>query len=197
MGMCLVIYQFEIPEPEAEDVADIGVDPHFGEGQGLPGKLQFYLFQVVGVDVYVAAGPHEIAGPVTGDLRHHQGEQGIGSYVKGHSQENVATALVELAGEFSSGNVKLEKKVAGRKVHLMKVADIPGADDMPAGIGILLQGAHHFADLVNVPAVGGFPVTPLRSVNWPQVARFIGPFIPYADSVFLQIFYVGIPFQKP
>lgn len=91
MGMCLVIYQFEIPEPEAEDVADIGVDPHFGEGQGLPGKLQFYLFQVVGVDVYVAAGPHEIAGPVTGDLRHHQGEQGIGSYVKGHSQENVAT----------------------------------------------------------------------------------------------------------
>ena len=98
MGMCLVIYQFEIPEPEAEDVADIGVDPHFGEGQGLPGKLQFYLFQVVGVDVYVAAGPHEIAGYQVADLRHHQREQRVRRDVERYAEEDVGTALVELAG---------------------------------------------------------------------------------------------------
>jgi len=48
-----------------------------------------------------------------GRLGHHQSKQSIGGNVERNTQENVATALVHLAGELAVGHIKLEQKVTG------------------------------------------------------------------------------------
>jgi hypothetical protein len=128
----LVVDQFEVPICEPEDVAHLRVEFHFREGQGLTGELQFDLLEMVGINMYVAAGPDEVSRLVPCDLGHHEGQQGIGGDVEGYSQEDVAAPLVKLAGEFTSGHIKLKEEMAWGKMHFLQVAHIPGADDMPA-----------------------------------------------------------------
>jgi hypothetical protein len=71
---------------------------HDGARARLARELQAGLFEVVGIQVAVAAGPHEFAGLQVADLRHHQREQGVGGDVERHAEEDVGAALVELAG---------------------------------------------------------------------------------------------------
>lgn len=51
--------------------------------------------------------------------------------------------------------------------------------------------------MINGGAILLGPRPPLLSVNWSQVAVFIGPFVPNRDLVFLEISNVGIAFEKP
>ena len=41
------------------------------------------------------------------------------------------------------------------------------------------------------------PRAPLVAIDMPQIAIFIGPLIPYAHSVVLQIFNIGVACQEP
>ena len=107
-----------------------------GSGARLAGQLQPRLLEVVGVEVRVAEGVHEVAGPVAADLRHHQGQQRVGGDVEGHAEEDVGAALVELAGQLAVGDVELEQAVAGRQRHAVDVGRVPGGDDVAARIRV-------------------------------------------------------------
>ena len=76
---------------------------------------------------------------------------------------------------------------------LFNIGRVPGRDDQaPAyrcgGIGLdRFDARDQVGDLVDVPAVGGLPRTPLLAVDRPQFPIGVGPFVPDRDSVFLQV----------
>src|SRR5690606_12093610 len=59
------------------------------------------LFVVVRVQVGVAQGVYEVADTQPTGLRHHVGQQGVAGDVERHPEEDVATALVQLAAELA------------------------------------------------------------------------------------------------
>ena len=68
---------------------------------------------------------------------------------------------------------------------------------MTAGIGIPSNLLDDAPELVDVPAIGRRPGTPLTTVDRAQIAFRIGPLVPDSDSVFLQIPHVGITPEEP
>ena len=88
--------------------------------------------------------------------------------------------------------------MARGQVHVGQVGHVPGAHDDAAGIGVVLDGFHGLLDLVDVPSVVIGPGPPLVAVNVPQVTGFlVGPFVPDAYSVGLQIGHVGVSLEEP
>ena len=96
--MRVVVLQFEVFKAEVEQVLHFGVELHLWQGSRLAGKLEAGLLEVVAVEVSVAEGVDEFAGREAAHLRHHHGEQGVAGDVEGYAEEDVGTALVELAG---------------------------------------------------------------------------------------------------
>ena len=41
------------------------------------------------------------------------------------------------------------------------------------------------------------PAAPLVPVNWAQVSRLIGPFVPNANAIFLEVSNVGVSLEEP
>src|SRR5689334_14631396 len=73
----------------------------------LAAQLLAHLLYVVVVDVAVAAGPDELA-HLQADLRGDEmGEQGITGEIERHTQEQIRTSLIELAGKAAAGDVEL------------------------------------------------------------------------------------------
>src|SRR3546814_7863113 len=102
------------------------IDRHGRLRQWLALKLQVGLLLVVHVEVRSAQGVHEVARREIADLRHHHGQQSVGSDVEGHAEKDVGAALVELAGEPALGDVELEQAVAGRQRHAVDLRHVPG-----------------------------------------------------------------------
>ena len=75
--------------------------------------------------------------------------------------------------------------------------DVPCADDVAAAVGIGADGVDDTGDLIDYPAVGAFPCTPLSAVNGAQLAVFGGPLVPDGDLVLVQVLDVGASLQKP
>lgn len=194
--MALVVFQLEIFVPKIKNAFYTGVQLHGGKRERLAGELEVHLLKVVVVDVHVAEGVDELAGLQGADLRHHHGEQGIGSNVEGDTQEYVGAALVKLAAEFAIGYIKLKKGMTGHQGHLRKLAYIPGADDHAAAVGITLDLVQHLADLVDGLAIG-LPASPLLAVYRSQVAVLISPFVPDAHAILLQVGGIGIAPEEP
>ena len=61
----------------------------------------------------VAASPHKIADFQSRLLRDHVREQGVGCDVEGYAEEDIGAALIELAGQFAIGHIKLENAWQG------------------------------------------------------------------------------------
>src|SRR5205085_4557127 len=97
------------------------------------------------------------------------------------AQEKVGTALIELQVEPSAGDLGLEQAVAWRERHAVDFPRIPGRDDLAPRTGVLRDQFDQVPDLVDVAAVGRFPVAPLLAVNRAEVTMLVGPFIPDAD----------------
>ena len=204
VGVGVVVFEFEVFEGEGVDVADGGVDGEGGEGAGVAGELEAGLVEMVGVEVEVAEGVDEVARFVVEGLGDHHGEEGVGGDVEGDAEEEVGAALVELAGEagalavlFGLVDVELEEEVAGREGHLVDLPDVPGGDEMAAGVGVVLEAVHEAGDLVDGRSVLGLPGAPLLSVDGAEFAMFIGPIVPDADAVFLEVGDVGVAFEEP
>ena len=87
--MRLVSHQFKILVAEAEDIFNVGIEPHLWWRQGFPFQLLVGLLQVVKVQVGVTQGVDEFARFQAGDLGHHQGEQGVGGNVEEFSDIRV------------------------------------------------------------------------------------------------------------
>ena len=152
---------------------------------------------MVGVEVRVAEGVHEVLGLQPADLRHHHRQQGVGGDVEGHAEKDICAALVELARELSVVGVELEHCVARRQRHLIDVRRIPRAHDEPPGIRIALELLDQIGDLVNDTAVGSLPRPPLLAINRPEVAVFVRPFVPNGDLVVVQVLDVRVAAQEP
>jgi hypothetical protein len=200
--MGLVAREFKILEGETVDVGDIRVDLHLRERVRLASELEFRLLKVIGVKVQVAEGVHELAGLVSANLREHHGEEGVGGDVEGDAEKEVSASLVELAAEAGRlrvgiVNVELKEKVAGWKGHLIDLGHIPGGDEVASGSGVVPEAVDEVGDLINGGAIGFGPGPPLLSVDWPEIAIFVGPFVPDGDFVFLEIGNVGVAFEEP
>ncbi len=197
MRVRVVAYQVEILVCKVENAVDIRVQLHAGQRTGFARQLEFHLLQMVGVDMGVAQRVDEIARLQPRDLRHHLQQQGVRGDVERDAQEDVGAPLVELQAQPARRHVELEEGVAGRQVHVLQVGHVPGADDDAPRIGIVADGLDRLANLVDKAAVVVGPRAPLVAVDMPQVAVGIGPLVPDADAVLLEILHIGIPAQEP
>src|SRR5690625_2339149 len=152
---------------------------------------------MVRVDMTIATSPDELAGIEARLLCEHVDEEGIGGDVKRHAEEAVGTALVQLAGELAAGHVKLKQKMARGERHLIKLANVPGADDHPSRIRVRTYSLDNRLHLVDHAAVGRFPSSPLFAVDGAEIAGLLRPVHPHCNSVHLASVDVLIAVQKP
>ena len=195
--MGVVVCEFKVFVLEAEDVFHLGVDLHLGQGAGLTGELQLHLLYVILVDVDVAEGVYKLSGLQACDLRHHHEQQGIGGDVEGYAEEGVGTALVELQAELAVGHVELEEGVAGGQVHVLEVAHVPCVDDDAPAVGVVPDGVDDLLYLVYVASLVVGPRAPLVAVDVSEVAIRVGPLVPDAHAVVLQVLDIGVAIEEP
>ena len=152
---------------------------------------------MVAVEMGIAKGVDKLAHLQAADLSDHHGKQGIAGDVKRHAEKDVGAALVELAGEFAGGNVKLKHGVAGRQRHFIDQRGIPSGNNQTTAVGVAFDLLDQIGDLVDAATIGRRPAAPLVAVNRAEFAVFVGPFVPDGYVIFVQIFDVGVAAQKP
>ena len=152
---------------------------------------------MIEVQVAVAAGPDELAGLEVALLREHVRQQRVAGDVEGHAEEDIGAALVELTGQPAVGDVELEQRMAGLRLHPLELAHVPGADDDAARIRVAAQLLERHADLIDGAPVGRQPGAPLLAVDRAQLAALIGPLVPDGDAVLAQPRDVGVAAQEP
>jgi hypothetical protein len=140
---------------------------------------------------------NEVARAEVADLRDHHGEERVGGDVEGHAEEEVRAALIELATQLAILHKKLEQRVAGRERHEVEFRRIPGRDDQTAAVGTYLDVGDDAGDLIDDGAIESAPGPPLRAIDSPEVAVFIGPLVPDRDFVFTEIADVGVTLEEP
>ena len=94
--MRIVVFECEVLIFEVEDALHVGIDAHCGQLARVAFQLFLHLLEVVGVDMRVAESMHKFSGFKSGDLCHHHEQQGVGSDVERHAEEDVGAALIEL-----------------------------------------------------------------------------------------------------
>ena len=87
--------------------------------------------------------------------------------------------------------------MARHQRHLRQFGHVPCADHQATRIGIALDLVDQPLHLVDRLAVGAFPTAPLLAVYGAQFAVLVGPLVPDADLVVLQIRDVGLALQEP
>ena len=87
--------------------------------------------------------------------------------------------------------------MARRKIHSLEVGNVPCAHNDAARVGVVLYCLNRLGNLVDEATVVVRPGTPLEAIDMSQVAILVGPLIPYSHTVFLQIFHIGVAFEKP
>ena len=62
---------------------------------------------------------------------------------------------------------------------------------------MVLDEVDNLRELVDAASAGGLPAAPLMAVHGAQVAVLVGPFVPDAHTVVVQVLDVGIPRNEP
>src|SRR3546814_16908990 len=119
---------------------------------------------MVGIEVAVAAGPHERAGFQPALVGEHVGEECVAGDVEGDAEEDVGAALVKLEVELAGRDLRLEQAMAGGEGHAVQLRRIPGGDDLAAGGGVAVDEGVEVRALVDMDAVRPLPVAPLLAV---------------------------------
>ena len=167
--MRIVVQQGDVFVAKVKQAFDARIKAERGQGSKVATQLKANLVRMIGINMGVAKAVDEVADLKTKVLRHHVQQQGIGGNVERDPQENVRGTLVELARKPAIGHVELKEGVAGRERHLVKVAGIPGRDDVPATVGVAADALEHVAELVH-RAVRAGPKAPLKAINGTQIA---------------------------
>ena len=197
MWMGIVTDEFEVLVLEVEETLHVRIDLHCGQRTRLTGELEFGLFDMIQVEVGVASGVDEVASLIARHLCHHLEQQGVRGDIKRYSEEGICTALVELERETVTRHIELEDGVTGRQGHLIHLRHIPGRDNHTTGVGVVLQLIQHVLDLVDGTSLIVRPRTPLVSIDGAEFTVLISPLVPDTHPMFLQVFHVGVTFQKP
>src|SRR3954468_19775303 len=139
----------------------------------------------------------ELAGLEPRDLRDHHGQQRIRRDVEWDAEEHVPAALVELAAEAPVRDVELEEAMARRQCHFVDLGRVPRTHNMAPGVRPRLDALDDTGDLIDRAALPVRPAPPLRAVNRPEVAVFVGPLVPNLDAAFLQPPHVRVATEEP
>ena len=151
--MRIVPDDFKIIIAKAEDVFYIRVEFQLWERTEISGQLKLQLLYVVVVDVGIPEGMYEITYLELTNLGHHMHQKCVRCDVERHAQENIRTALVQLAAELTIGHIKLEESVTRRQCHLIDKTDVPSIDDDASTVRIVFDLIDDLSDLVNMTAV--------------------------------------------
>jgi len=197
MRVRVVVGEGEIGVVEAEDVLNVGIDKHLGQGPRLAGELQFHLLEVVAVDMRVAKSMHKVAVLQATHLCYHHGKQCVRRYVERHPEENIRRTLIQLARQPTLRHVELEQDMAWRQGHFVDVRHVPRTHEQSSRVGIGLYLLYQLRDLVDAVAVGTAPRAPLLAVHGSEVAVGVGPLVPDSYAVVVQVFYIGVAFEEP
>ena len=182
---------------EGIDVRDGWVELEGWQWEWRSADLQLGLIEVIVVEVGITKGVDEGARFEPAYLGHHVCQQGIGCNVERDTEKHISTALIELTIQPPLGDMELKEGVAGHQRHFVKFADIPCRYDDSTAVGIGFDRFNRLLHLVDDTSIFGFPTAPLFSINGTQIPVFIGPFVPYSDTVFLEILDVCIALEKP
>ena len=196
-GVRVVAFENEILEDEILEACARGIEHHTRQGAALAGELQAGLLKVVSVEVEVAKRVNKRARLEAADLRDHEREERVGGNIKGHAEEEVCAALVELATEFAVLDIELKQRMTWSEGHEVKLGRVPCRNDKAAAIGIFFDVFDDTRDLIDRGAIRSAPVAPLGPIDAAEVALLIGPFVPDGDIVFPQIAGVCIALQEP
>ena len=71
-------------------------------------ELRVYLLQVIHIKMRITQSMNEISRCQPDHLRYHEGQQRVGSDIEWHAKKQIGASLIELAGQATVGNVKLE-----------------------------------------------------------------------------------------
>ena len=145
----------------------------------------------------IPTGPNEHAWFQPAFTRQHVGEQRIRRDVERNTQENVGATLIELQVEPPRGDLRLKQAMARCERHPANLAGVPRCHDLATRIRILADELDQVGDLVDVAALGGFPVAPLLAVDRPKVAVVVRPFVPDLDFAIVEPANVGVAAQEP
>ncbi len=195
--MRVVTFDFEVFKAVVENRIGFAFNHQLRQRARFARQLQGGLLHVVAVQVGIPAGPDEVAHFQVALLRHHMHQQRIAGDVERQAEEHVAWALVQLAGELAVCHVELEKCVARCQRHFVQLTHVPRRNDDTARVRVIFQLVHDGGDLVNMTAIRGRPGAPLFAVDRAKVAVLIGPLIPDADVIFMQVGNIGVALQEP
>ena len=106
-------------------------------------------------------------------LGNHHCEQCIRGNIEWHAKKDIATALVELARQFTLCDEELKHCVARWQSHLAHIGNIPCRDNHAARRWVLLNGLDNLLNLVYRLAIGLRPAAPLVAIDMIQVAKLI------------------------
>jgi hypothetical protein len=87
--------------------------------------------------------------------------------------------------------------MAGHQCHLVEIGHVPRRDEQTTRVGIAFDLVDDLGDLIDVAAIRGRPGAPLIAVHRTELSIFIGPFVPDAYAVFLEIAGIGFAPQEP
>ncbi len=137
--MMLIVHEIEILIDVVEDRCRTAAQAQLWQRVGRARELLIRLLEVIQVQVAVATGPDQFPGLQIALLREQVREQGIAGDVEGHPQEEIRTALIELAGEPAAGHIELKERMAGHQAHLLELPDVPSVHDDASRIGVAAQ----------------------------------------------------------
>src|SRR3546814_17455829 len=121
-------------------------------GAGRGRQWQRDLLQVFAIQVTVAAGPDKVSDFQVALLGYQVSQQGITGDIKGHTQENIGAALVQLAGQSAIGQIEMEECMAGRQGDIGSLGYVPGRYSPSARIRVFASVIKHLRLLVDVLA---------------------------------------------
>ena len=133
---------------------------------------------MVAVDVGIGKNVDELVWLELDLTGHQMQEQRVLGHVEGHTEDEVAGALVHHEREPSTGHEKLKKRVTSRQRHLLELAGVPRDHEHSPTRGLLADEADRLAQLVDVAAVWCDPVAPLLSIVASGVAGKTGARLP-------------------
>src|SRR5882757_6535989 len=150
----------------------------------------------------VPEGVDERSGFEPADLGDHERQQRIRGDIEGYAQEYVRTPLIQLTAESLPAiriacHIELKQRMTRHKRHIRQIGHVPGADDEATAVGILFYLLDDLGDLVDDPAVGAFPATPLFAIYGSELTISIRPFVPDAYTMLMQIPDIRLTPQEP
>src|SRR5512138_1771689 len=87
--------------------------------------------------------------------------------------------------------------MAWRQRHQLELADVPGAHENAARIGVAPDQIDRATDLIDRLTVRRGPRAPLPTVDGSELTVLIGPFVPNRNAVVLQVLDVRVAAQEP